>query len=86
MDYPESNDYFGTSAGVGDFDADDIADLAVGVDAEDYLVADEGVVHILYGSRVANGLSSAGSQILWQGYLGQAAAPVDFFGWVLSSR
>ena len=59
----EAGDGFGTAVGVGDFNGDGYADLAVGVPGEDVgTVADGGAVHVLLGSP--QGLTATGSQ-LW---------------------
>ena len=64
-----------------DFNGDGVNDLAVGVPFEDFAAANDGGVHVLYGT-VANGLTSAGSQFWSQdsaGILGTAEAG-DSFG------
>jgi hypothetical protein len=59
----EKGDRFGAALGVGDFNGDSFADLAVGVPNEDVgKKADAGAVNVTYGS--VTGLSSAGNQ-LW---------------------
>ena len=60
----EESDEFGFSLAVGDFDGDGYYDLAIGVPYEDVgspVVADGGLVQIMYGSSV--GLDNPGNQI-----------------------
>ena len=69
-----------------DFDNDGFADLAVGVPREGVGTADlAGAVNVLEGS--GNGLSGAGSQLLFQGGGGvsDTAEPFDFFGNALAA-
>ena len=69
-----------------DFDNDGFADLAVGVPREGVGTAElAGAVNVLDGS--ANGLTGAGSQLLFQGGGGvsDAAEPFDFFGNALAA-
>lgn len=50
LERSESKDYFGLSVGIGDFDGDGIADLAVGAPGEDIDGAvDAGMVQVFYG-------------------------------------
>ena len=59
----ESGDGFGSALAVGDFNADNIDDLAVGVPSEDVgSAADIGAVTVLYGTP--NGVVTLGSQFL----------------------
>jgi hypothetical protein len=69
-----------------DFDNDGFADLAVGVPREGVGSAElAGAVNVLDGS--ANGLTSAGSQLFFQGGGGvsDAAEPFDLFGNALAA-
>jgi hypothetical protein len=82
----EAFDHFGWAVSGGDFNNDGIADLAVGVPAEDVgAISDAGAVNVLYGS--GGGLTGAGSQAFWQGAGGVAgrAEDGDNFGWTVSA-
>lgn len=70
---PEVGDAFGSSLAVGDFLGGELTgcDLAVGVPGEDFERTDDGVVHVLFGCRPGDGLSTMGSAIL------DALAPFD---------
>jgi hypothetical protein len=73
-----------SGAARGDFNADGIADLAVGAPYEDQNgVRAVGGVHILYGT--SNGLSSTGDQFLDETHFGFGYATDDLFGWALAS-
>jgi hypothetical protein len=62
-----------------DFNGDGYADLAVGVPGEDVgTLADAGAVDVIYGS--SSGLSSSGSQILYQNLVAGQAEAGDQFG------
>ncbi len=62
----EIGDEFGRALAVGDFDADGIDDLVVGVPEENLgPVVDGGLIHLLYG-QLATGLGTAGHQIFIQ--------------------
>jgi hypothetical protein len=62
----ETEDGFGSALGVGDFDNDGFADLAVGVPSEGFgAVSQAGAVNVLYGS--AGGLTASGNQQFLQG-------------------
>ena len=77
----EASDQFGQSLGIGDFDGDTYADLAVGVMGEE----PGGLVQIIYGT--ASGLSAAGNQIWYQdkqNVLGTAEVG-DLFGYALTT-
>ncbi|NOX61936.1 MAG: hypothetical protein GXP42_08325 [Chloroflexi bacterium] len=61
--WPETHDAFGTVLTSGDFNGDDVDDLAVGIPLEDVgSVVDAGAVAVLYGA--STGISAAGNQ-LW---------------------
>ena len=63
---PESSDGFGGSLATVDFNGDGFFDLAVGVPGENVgAVVDAGAVTVLFGS--AGGITTAGSQTLFQG-------------------
>jgi hypothetical protein len=80
----ETEDGFGSALGIGDFDNDGFADLAVGVPSEGLGArAQVGAVNVLYGS--SGGLSAAGNQQFLQGsggVLGNAELG-DEFGFAL---
>jgi hypothetical protein len=59
-DTAEYADYFGAALAIGDFDNDDVDDLAVGALYEDFgALTDVGQFHVLYGT--ASGISATGS-------------------------
>lgn len=66
------------AAGAADFDGDDFADLATGVDGEDLgSIKNAGAAHVLYGSQPA-GLAAAGNQFWTQDTAGiQDSAKTD---------
>lgn len=75
----EAEDYFGAAIGVGDFDADGYADLAVGSIGESINGEDEaGTAHVMYGSSA--GLSFSGTQKWDQGNLPGVEESGDHFG------
>jgi hypothetical protein len=82
---PEPLDLFGAALAAGDFNGDGFFDLAVGAPQEDVgTVEDAGSVTVLFGS--ASGLTTAGSQTLFQGGgIGGTAEASDFFGGALAS-
>ena len=79
---PESDDMFGSALAAGDFDANGCDDLAIGVPYEDYSVANDGVVHILWGGQF--GLE-ADFDMLWRQSLisGQTLEVNDHFAYSL---
>jgi len=87
-DVTEASDEFGYALAIGDFDGDTYYDLAVGVHGEsigDPVIAQAGVVHVIYGS--AAGLNTDGDQIWHQnreGILDEAEAG-DRFGYSLAA-
>jgi hypothetical protein len=81
---PENNDLFGSALAAGDFDGNGYDDLAIGVPFEDYSVADDGVVHILWSGQF--GLETD-FNMLWRQSLisGQVLEANDHFGYSLES-
>jgi hypothetical protein len=83
-DRAEAYDQFGASLACGDFDADGLSDLAIGVPYEDIgAIAD--AVNVLYGSRY--GLSMERDQFWHQDRASVAdnTEPFDLFGGALAS-
>jgi hypothetical protein len=83
---PESQDRFGFSLVVGDFNGDYYDDLAVGSPYEDNSAIDAaGYVHVLYGSF--GGLQTNNSQVLFQGSGGVEDNDEisDLFGYTLAA-
>ena len=83
---PEAGDEFGSALAAGDFDGDGVFDLAVGAPGEDLGgLGNVGAVTVLFGSPA--GLTTAGSQTLYQGNGGVAgtAEGGDGFGSSLAS-
>jgi hypothetical protein len=81
----ETEDGFGSALGVGDFDNDGFADLAIGVPSEGLgTAARAGAVNVLYGSAAR--LTATGNQQLFQGNggVGGIAELGDEFGFVLT--
>jgi hypothetical protein len=82
----EAEDGFGTALGVGDFNNDSLADLAIGVPSEGVGAASQaGAVNVLYGA--ASGLTATGNQQWLQGSggTGGVAEVGDQFGFALTS-
>jgi FG-GAP repeat len=74
----EDDDFFGVSLAAGDFNADDVADLAIGASGESVgAVPGAGAINVLYGS--GGGLTGTG-QVLHQGVAGIGSDPEDFDG------
>jgi FG-GAP repeat len=81
----EAGDGFGSALGVGDFDNDGFADLAIGVPSEGSSAGPQtGAVNVLYGS--GGGLNATGNQQFLQGIGGVlgTAEIGDEFGFVLA--
>jgi hypothetical protein len=81
----ETEDGFGSALGVGDFDNDGFADLAIGVPSEGLgTAARAGAVNVLYGSAAR--LTATGNQQFFQGNggVGGIAELGDEFGFVLT--
>ena len=51
----DTEDYFGTTLAVGDFDGDGHADLAVGAPWQNGAAADTGAAMVVYGALFADG-------------------------------
>jgi hypothetical protein len=88
LDTAESGDGFGCSLASGDFDGDGYADLSIGVCREGVgnpVVADAGMVQILYGS--AAGLAATGNQLWYRGFNGVQETPEsqDYLGRALAA-
>ncbi|MEW5871801.1 MAG: FG-GAP repeat protein [Chloroflexota bacterium] len=84
LDGMEDYDNFGRVLASGDFNGDNLPDLAIGVPYEDVGgVSDAGVVHIMYG--MVDGLGSTGDQIWSDNDIGVTLAEVsDYFGYALA--
>lgn len=85
----EEGDQFGRTLAVGDFNADLLDDLAIGVPFEDLsnnTDADAGAVHVIFGSSVSGELLTMnGALFISQGNLsGVAVETGDRFGWALA--
>jgi hypothetical protein len=81
----ETEDGFGSALGVGDFNNDSFADLAIGVPSEGVGAASQaGAVNVLYGSAAR--LTATGNQQFFQGSsgIGGVAELGDQFGFVLT--
>jgi hypothetical protein len=84
-DAAEADDLFGSALGVGDFDADGYADLAVGAPGEVVQTADGslGEVTVLSGSQL--GLTISGNQLWHQEVTGVPGVGGGSFGAALAS-
>ncbi len=90
LDSPEKGDYFGAALAWGDFNNDNIGDLAIGVRNESIVtgsgpaINSAGAVSVIYGSN--NRLSAAGNQIWTQNNPGVASSSEegDLFGYALT--
>jgi len=81
-EHAEGIDEFGSALAAGDFNADGIDDLAIGVPKEDLgPVTAAGLVHVLHGAE-GSGLSANGDQIWIQAV--DPAEDVDQFGFALA--
>jgi len=82
----ETEDGFGSALGVGDYNNDSFADLAIGVPSEGIGAASQaGAVNVLYGSAAR--LTATGNQQFFQGNggIGGVAEVGDEFGFALTS-
>ncbi len=85
VDNPETDDRFGYSLAVGDFDGDGYYDLAVGMPYEDIGPSNSaGAVHIFYGT--ASGLAATGNRLIHQDStdIADTAEADDLFGYALA--
>lgn len=84
-DSAETDDNFGMSLAVGQFDADYIDDVAIGVPLEDYLESNAGLVEVLHGD--ASGLSTVADQYWTQNSTGvpEESETGDQFGRALAA-
>jgi hypothetical protein len=81
---PETGEDFGATLTVGDFDADGIDDLAVGVVEEQRFGSTQaGAVHVLYGT--GRGLSAARDQLVDQRTLAGGREESDFLGFSVTA-
>jgi hypothetical protein len=79
------NDYFGIALAAGDFDGDQVDDLAVGASGENVgSVSSAGEINVLYGVQ-ESGLSSAGAQRMSQATLLGTEAESERFGHSLAA-
>lgn len=78
----EVGDRFGTALASGDVNGDGISDLAIGVPHEDRLLQDTGIVHLLFGTSFAFGLTDVADTIWEMGTGGIQGTPhkLDQFG------
>jgi hypothetical protein len=80
---PEDGDQFGRSFGSGDFDADGVADLAIGAPFENVgAVPGAGAVFVLHGAT--GGLTVTGARVFHQGVAGIGGDPEDADGFAFS--
>jgi FG-GAP repeat len=82
----EEGDGFGSSFGAGDFDADGVADLAIGAPFETVgAVQGAGAAFVLYGAT--GGLTVTGAQVFHQGVAGIGGEPevIDGFAFSLAA-
>ncbi|MGD9534576.1 MAG: hypothetical protein AB7V56_12515 [Candidatus Nitrosocosmicus sp.] len=85
-DNEEGGDYFGSSLSAGDFNGDNITDLAIGVPSEDLSYDDTGAVNVIYGS--ISGLNESRNQLWSQDVppnIEGWSSPRDHFGSSLSA-
>jgi hypothetical protein len=82
---PGQNEKFGYALAAGDFNCDAFMDLAVGVPQEFITSRSNGIVHIIYGSRL--GLTALGSELWSQDSAGILNDPgeFDYFGKALAA-
>ena len=76
---PNASDQFGAALATGHFDDDEYADLIVGVPFEGIGGgSDAAAFHVFYGTPL--GLSSTGSEMMWESKLGHTSEDGDHFG------
>jgi len=84
-DLDESGDKLGWALAAGDFDADGFTDLAIGVPGEDFVWADQGIVHQCMGGPFGLAPVGAPVPILLQSMLGDPDEATDEFGMALAA-
>jgi uncharacterized protein YaaQ len=87
-DSPETLDRFGSALATGDFNKDGVADLAIGVNAEDVgNIQNAGIVQVIYGSPSGLSATVKPDQIFQQGAGGMndIAEETDNFGLSLAA-
>lgn len=80
----EEGDRFGEVLTTGDFNADGLEDLAIGLPHEDWNDPDTGIVQVLYGSRV-DLLLRTPDTLIRLGTMGQTEVEGDQFGAALAA-
>ena len=84
-DMPENLDQFGLSLAAGDFNNDQLDDLAVGAPPENNIFTNDGIVQVIYGS--SSGLSTSAVLPDQKFILADGASPAndDLYGLTLSA-